>query len=101
MALEGFEKQGYEEFTVAANFSANMTVGETISTQTATATDNTGTDKTATVLNVASLANSGQKVTVLARAGVEAESPYKITLKCVTSLGHKWEKDIQMKIKEK
>ena len=39
----------------------------------------------------------------IVRAGLEAETPYKITMKCVTNStpAHKWEMEIQMKIKER
>jgi len=100
MALEFTEKQSYEEYTIAVSFAENMIAGETISSQTATAIDKAGEDKTSIVISTPSLANSGQKVTLLIKGGIQAESPYKLTIRCVTSLGHKWEKDILLKIKE-
>lgn len=99
--MEKFTKQIYEEFTIAGDFSKNMETGETIATQTVVAVNNVGADATNDVLDTGSISNDGTtKVLVLVRAGTEALSPYKITFKAVTSVDHKWEVDVQMKIKE-
>jgi hypothetical protein len=99
--VDKFTKQPYEEFTVSSDFSRNFLAGETISNQAVVATDGAGTDVTATVTNQASVGNDGaSKVSVLVKAGTESGSPYKLTFRCVTSLGHKWEHDVQMRVVE-
>ena len=102
--MEEFEKQGYEEFTIKADFSENMNIGdvtgETITSQTVTAVDNADTVSDAIVLVQASITAGAEDVSVLCRAGTEALEPYKLTFKCETSLNHKWELDVLMKIRE-
>ena len=100
MAKGKFSKQPYEEFTISVPFGKNMVTGETITTQTAIAVDTDAVDASSAVLKADTLSNTGQTVTVLVRAGEVAKSPYQITIRCVTSLGHKWEKDIVMKVVE-
>ena len=99
--LEEFIKQPYEEFTISTDFSANFLDDETITSQTVSAIDSKGVDATSAVTNQASVTNDGNsKVQVLVRAGDRLNSPYKITFRCVTSIGHKWEHDIKMKVVE-
>lgn len=96
-----FTKQPYEEFAISTDFSSNMLAGETITGQTVTVVDKTMTNVSSTITNQTSVSNDGNsKVIVLVRAGTKADSPYKITFRCVTSLGHKWEHDIQMTVKD-
>jgi len=98
--VDNFTKQIYEEFTIDANFGANFTEPETITSQTVTAVDKSGIDVSASVTNQASVSNDGSKVSVLVRGGTAENSPYKISFRCITSNGNKWEYDVQMKIKE-
>lgn len=98
---ESFEKQGYEEFTIEGDFSKNMEVGETINAGALVlAEDNAGSNVAATVTDQATIAVVGQGVQVLVRGGTENLAPYKVTFRCVTSVNHKWEIDVDMKIKE-
>lgn len=102
--MDKFTKQSYESFTVAANFSNNMASDETITSQTVVAIDSNGLDSSTIVLEQASVSNDGSfKVLVLVKDGTQVLSGkdgYKITFKAVTSIGHKWELDIMMKVKE-
>jgi len=98
--MESITKQAYEEFMVAVSFGANFASGEAITVCSATATDRSGTDATATVTDQTTLTNGVWAVSVKVKAGTEANSPYKLTFRCTTSAGHKWEHDIQMKVEE-
>lgn len=98
--MDKFVKQTYEEFTITADFSNNMAVGETITSQTVTVLDAGGDDASIIVVDQASVANDGStKVSALVRGGGVDLSPYKITFKIVTSVAHKWELDVQMLVK--
>ena len=95
------EKSSYEIFTISTDFSKNFVPLETIASQTVTATTKGGVDATATVTNQATLVNDGgSKVSIVVRAGSTADSPYTIKFRCVTSTGHKWEHDVQLKVKD-
>jgi hypothetical protein len=99
--MDRLEKQSYEEFTISTDFSRNMSDIESLSSYSVTATDNSGGDASTIVLNQATISSEGaSKVKILVRAGTEALSPYKLTFKCITNLGHRWEYDLQLKIKE-
>jgi len=99
--MDAFEKQPYEEFTVSTDFSRNFATGETVSSQTVTAVDKDGATVTTTVTDQTTVANDGgSKVSVLVKAGTVVASPYRLTFRCVTSTGHKWEHDIQMNVRE-
>jgi hypothetical protein len=110
MALDNFEKQPYEEFRIDADFGNNFQSGEelTLGSCSVEATDPDGLDVAATITDQTTIAviaggetavaNAGLQV--LIRAGVDGIT-YKITFKGVTTLDHKWEKDVNMKVKEK
>ena len=98
--MDSFTKQPYEEFTVSMDFSANFAGGETISSQTVSVKNKSKTDVSLVVTNQATVINSGGLVKVLVRAGTEADSFYQITFRCVTSLSHKWEQEVQMIVRE-
>lgn len=98
--MEQFEKQSYEEFTITADFSKNMETGETIADQSVLAFDKDGADASSIVTDQGTVAASGQTVKVLIQAGEQALAPYKITFRCTTSSGHKWELDVKMKVRE-
>lgn len=109
MALDNFTKQPYEEFRVSADFGKNFQAGETLTLGSCSvaAVDSTDQDVTATVTDQATIAvidgvESGvsqSALQVLVRAGTDGET-YKLTFKGYTSLDHKWELDINMKVKE-
>jgi hypothetical protein len=99
--MDRFTKQSYEAFTISVDFGTNMEEGETIVSQTVEAIDTLDADSLAIVVDDALTTNDGAtKVFVYVRAGDETLSPYKITVKCVTSANHKWEKDIEMEVEE-
>ena len=104
MALDSVEKQSYESFILAAGFGNNMASGEelVLGSCSVSALKSDATDATTIVLTVATLAVSsdGQYLQVRVKAGVEVDSPYKITFKGVTDLGNQWEKDIELSIVE-
>lgn len=106
-----FKKQGYEYYTIGANFSLNMDVagGEdlVLNNCSVVAVDVDGTDATATVTDQSSLAiglavdNEVGYLKILIKGGTEEKSPYKITFKTGdTSEQEGWEKDVLMTIKE-
>lgn len=98
--MEQFEKQPYEEFTITADFSKNMETGETITEQFVIAFDKDGLDASSIVTDQGTVIASGQTVKTLVQAGDQALSPYKLTFRCTTSNGHKWELDVKMKVRE-
>lgn len=98
--MDSFTKQPYEQFTISMDFGANFAVGETISSQTVGVVDKNGNDVSLTVTNQVTVTHSGNLVKVLVRAGSKSASPYKITFRCVTSLSHQWEQEIQMIVRE-
>lgn len=106
-----FKKQGYEYFTIAANFSLNMDIvgGEdlVVGNCTVVAEDKDGADATAIVTDQATiaigLAADDEKgyLKCLIKAGEEDLSPYKITFKTGDTTDQEgWEQDIFMTIKE-
>lgn len=99
--MDKLSKQPYEEFTVSSDFSKNMLLGETITGQSVSVVDKDGIDVSSTMTNQASVSNNGsQRVSVLVRAGAPESSPYKITFRCTTSIAHKWEHDVLMRVEE-
>ena len=96
-----FEKQAYEEFVITADFAKNMAPGETVASQTVVARDVEGTTVSDTVTDQGTVTSDGStKVAILVRAGETGKSPYKITFRCVTSAGNKWEHDVFMRVIE-
>jgi len=104
-------KQSYEEFRVDVDFGLNMAAGETLQLGSCSVVciDNDGDVVTATLLDIAEMTLvTGTEselplagLQVLIKGGSEAASKYKYTFKGVTSLGHKWEKDLSLKVKER
>jgi F0F1-type ATP synthase epsilon subunit len=103
MALESFEKQISEEFTISAGFTDVAIPGEiaVLSGSTVTAVDINSIDATTDVLYADNLSASGTTLRVKVKVGTEALSPYKITFKIATSEGNLYEKDVLMYIKER
>ena len=101
MGLENFKKQPYEEFLIAGDYVNVLNSGETLvlGSSSAAASDSAGNDQTSVVLDVSTLAVSGSQLKVKVRAGVTGET-YKITFKTTTSLGYKWEIDVNMRVIE-
>jgi len=99
--MDKLQKQPYEQFTVGVDFSSVLTDGETIVGQTASVASATGDDKTAEMIVVGSPGNDGEQTAVaMIRAGDPLETPHKLTFRCETSRGHRWEHDIQLTVVE-
>ena len=98
--MSEIEKQPYEAFYVAVDFSSNFTDSETVISQTVSAVDKNGEDTTS-VIDQGTVGNDGVSI-VRARVidGSPLLSKYKITFRCITSTGNKWEKDIKLVVKE-
>lgn len=98
--MESTEKQPWEEFTLEADFSLNMQSDETLSNPTVTAVDKNGTDVSTTFLDTNTVQASGQSVFCLIRGGTEDVQPYIVTFRAETSVNHKWELDVKIKVKD-
>lgn len=98
-AMDRFIKQPYEEFPVAVDFSESLTAGETIVDIAVVASDAKGSDATVavTVPGTAGISENGV-VSITVMGGERSLQPYKLTFRCETSLGNKWEKDISMRV---
>jgi len=102
------EKQSYEEFVIAANFSKNMDIvgGEdlVLGSCAVSAEDKDGEDATSVVTDQGSIAigigTEQGYLKCLIKGGTVDDTPYKITFRCVTTSSEKWEKDVILKIKE-
>ena len=103
MALESFEKQISEEFTISGGISDVAITGETVilAGSSVSATDKDGTDASSAVLYGSNISVSTTFLKVKVKAGTVALSPYKITFKMVTSEDNLYEKDVLMYIKER
>jgi len=105
MALEKTIKQGYESYFIFGNFSEVMEEDETITTWDIGIVDKAGTDCSETMIESDSPAagegDDVHKLFVRIQGGSEPLSPYKVTMRIVTSLGNKWEVDGNIVIKEK
>lgn len=102
MIIEYFTKQPYEEFYIAGCFSNVLETGETLvlAESTVTAQDNNETDKSSDVLDQATISVIDSKLQIRCKAGIESESPYKLTFRVTTSTGNKWEIDVKMNVDE-
>ncbi len=102
MALDDFSKQPYETFPIEADF-VNVLADEetiTLATSDVSAKKSDDTDATSDVLTVAEKAVDGSALQIRVKAGVAADSPYKITFRAVTSDNNKYEKDVEMTVEE-
>lgn len=106
-----FKKQGYEYYTIGANFSLNMDIagGEDLNVNNCSveAIDVDGVDAKTIVTDQSSIAiglaadNEVGYLKILIKGGTAEKSPYKITFKTGdTSESEGWEKDVFMTIKE-
>lgn len=107
-----FAKQPYEEYVIAADFSANMDLagGEDIDIAdpltTVTAVDKNGDDATTDITDQDTVdKGTGSELgylKVLIKAGTVDLQPYKITFRAKTTAGtpEQWEKDVVMQVKE-
>lgn len=99
--MDKLQKQPYEQYTIAISFSAVLVGPETIIAQTVAITTATGDDVSSSMIAPGSVGNDGSgAVVVMIKDGDPAQTPHKITARCETSLGHKWEHDIQLRVVE-
>jgi len=98
MANLYFDKQPWEAFFIAVDFSDRLETGETISSVTVTAINiATGADATATVITGSSI--DGEDIEIKVKAGTTGDD-YKITTKIITSSANSLEEDVIMHVIE-
>jgi len=105
MALSKTVKQTYESYFIHADFENVMTNPETISSiDSLTVVDKDGTDVTTDLVETGTQSvgtgDNVYKVFFRIQNGFAAASPYKFTVKIITSTGNKWEVDGNIKVKE-
>lgn len=97
--MDKLQKQPYEQFTIAISFSQVLSAAETIIGQSVGVTTSTGVDVTDSMVASGSVGNDGAGgVVAVIKGGDPDDSPHKLTARCETSLGHRWEHDIQIKV---
>lgn len=98
--MEKFSKQPYEEFPIAVDFSECLQGGDSITAQAVLAVDRDGEEVTADVTRQSTFSNEGEDKVVVTTvfAGDPAKQPYKLTFRCTTANGNRWEMDIQMNV---
>jgi hypothetical protein len=94
--MASFTKQPSELFTIAVDFTDRMATGEALASAVVTATDSTGTDRTATV--IATYSVSTPNVLVRVKAGTDG-TDYKITVVATTATSEVYETDITMRVR--
>ena len=99
MACNAFPKQPNEKYSVAIDYTDELTTGETVSSTVITAAEvATGDDATATVID--STTNSTTTATAVVKAGTSGLQ-YKFTYVTTTSLGYVLEDETIMTVKDK
>jgi len=101
--LEEFSKQPYEEYAIGVEFSAVVDTDEEsvlLSSSSVTCVDASGEEDTSVYISGSFDVQTDTILRVRIKDGAESNSPYKFTFKCVTSEGNKWEKDIQMNVRD-
>lgn len=97
--MKDIYKQPYEVFGVTVNFSRNMTKSESVAVGTVTAVDKDKVDATATIIS--GNPSWGTKTVVATiMDGDEDKSPYKLTFRCETNTGNKWEDEVILWVKD-
>jgi hypothetical protein len=99
--LEHFWKQPDEKFYVAADFVDMLQTGESIvlGSSTVTAIDVDDSDATTDIVETSTLTlQDTTKLSVQIKAGVVANSPYKLTYKAVTDSNNILEVDVEMRL---
>ena len=94
--MDSFTKQSSEQFTITIDFSNRLGTGETISSYTLGAVNNsTSEDVESTIIN--SDTKDTTKVYINVKDGTNGTT-YKLTILVTTSASNKYEKDLLMKI---
>lgn len=92
-----FTKQPSEIYPISVDYSDVLDTGETISSESVTATDSAGTDVTATLIDSTEI--SGSTIKAVIKAGTTGNK-YKLTFKATTSDSNLYEDDITMRVVE-
>lgn len=92
-------KQPYEVFGVTVNFSRNMSRSESVAVGTVSVEDKNGTDATSTIIS-GSPSWATKTVVATVMDGSEDNSPYKLTFRCETNTGNKWESEVYLCVKD-
>lgn len=95
-------KYNYERFILAWDFTNDFETGESIDSvnSTASAEDKDGNNVTSTILEIATVTSTGNKLLVTCKAGTHASSPYYVAMKCQSNLGYKYQGVITINIVE-
>lgn len=97
--MTSFDKQPYEEFVFAVDFTPRLPTGATVASGTVTAIDETtGADASSTVLS----GTATTTTTTVARKVVAGTSGtrYKLTYRATLSSGDKLEQDVRMVVRD-
>ncbi len=99
--MEQFNKQPAETYPIAVDFNECLAPGEGIVSQEVLAYDKDGNDATAEVLLPSTIGNDGEgRVVVTVTGGDQEIKTYKLTFRCTTTNGNRWEMDIKMMVVE-
>ena len=102
MALKKVKKQPWERLTIAGEFSNVLTDGETISAPPAsmiTAVTSENINVSDSFLDQDTIEVDGNYLKIRCLEGVQGEV-YSINFRIETSLGNRWETDMQITVKE-
>jgi hypothetical protein len=94
--MNSFQKQPYEQYPVAVEFSGKLPTGTTISSMDVAVTLN-GVDVTSTVIDESYLDSTRAVIVV---KGGEDKKDYKFTIQILLSDGSKLEEDLIMGVRE-
>lgn len=93
-------KQVAEEFIISNDFSEDFETGDFIVTRTVVATAlKDGLDKTATIISGSAIDGSKVRMALAKDAGISGEY-YELSFRCVTTFGYKYERLVNMMLKD-
>lgn len=97
------EKQPYEEFYIFWDFFGDLVIDEALLIGgCAVAVENkNGVDATSLLVDTDSMMLSDAILKIRCRAGEPALSPYKVSFRCTTDQGNKYEGDVQINVIER
>lgn len=99
--MDSLIKQPFEQFTVSVDFSAVLVSGESIHSPAVAVTTSTGEDVTSSIVAAGSVAVVGETQAVaMINGGDPSPRPYKMTVRCETSIGHRWEHEVRLIVRE-
>lgn len=98
--MNGFCKQPFEEFIIAGDFAPVLEDGETLVLSGCEyAAQNAQNVEVFDVVEMGSLAIDGSLLKIRVRGGIAEQSPYMLSLRCLTSHGNKYEINIRMEVR--